>query len=532
MATSSPVGSFPSPYEVETPPGCDGWEEMYPYYALFDEKRREADEQRFWFWNSMHFPLPMPAFDAICIDTAYQALGSWQNRVFAVPPAMGIDYRCINGYIYISGNPVTDPAKIAERAGHFQQRAGHYFQNWDELYAGWRTKMEGLIAELDALEVPSLHELEPDDVAFGDQETSFCAVLDAYRRVLRLADLMWQNHFEFLLLGYGAYVTFAELCKAHLPDIPDQHIAQMVAGLDVLLFRPDAELRRLARLAIETGVDAAFVEGRSPAEIDAALAESESGRRWLAELEAVKDPWFHMATGDGLYHYYGSWLDDPTIPYASLTGHIGALRAGEDIDPPSGHIATERERLANEYGALLDDEARKGFDELLALSRTVFPYVEEHKFLCDYWFLTSWWNKIRDFGRLLAEHGFLTESEDVFQLSRLEVYSALDELLLTWATGGAAARPVVLAADRGEAEGAARAARRLDSPAGGGRRARGGAGPGADHALGRHDPASPRLGAGDRRRLELERHPRLARHRRGRGARGQARERDRRRAGG
>ena len=24
------------------------------------------------------------------------------------------------------------------------------------------------------------------------------------RRVLRLADLMWQNHFEFLLLGYGA----------------------------------------------------------------------------------------------------------------------------------------------------------------------------------------------------------------------------------------------------------------------------------------------------------------------------------------
>ena len=325
MAASSPVGSFPSPYEVETPPGCEGWEEMYPYYALFDEERRETDEQRFWFWNSMHFPLPMPAFDAICIDTAYQALGSWQNRVFAVPPAMGIDYRCINGYIYISGNPVTDPEKIAERAEHFQKRAGHYFANWDELYAAWRTKMEALIAELEALRVPELREYEPEEVAFGDQETSYCAVLDAYRRVLRLADLMWQNHFEFLLLGYGAYVTFAELCKANLPDIPDQHIAQMVAGLDVLLFRPDAELRRLARLAIDTGVDSAFVEGRSPEEIDAALAESEAGRSWLAELEAVKDPWFHMATGDGLYHYYGSWLDDPTIPYASLTGHIGAL---------------------------------------------------------------------------------------------------------------------------------------------------------------------------------------------------------------
>src|SRR5262249_10037664 len=231
----------------------------------------------------------------------------------------------------------------------------------------------------------------------------------AYRRALRLADVMWQHHFEVLLLGDGAYVTFTELCKAHLPDIPDQHIAQMVAGLHVLPFPPGAQLRPPAHPAIDAGVDGAFVEGRTPAQIESELGESEPGRAWLAELEAVKHPWFHMATGDGLYHYYGSWLDDPTIPFASLTGHIAALRAGEDIERPSDHIATERERLASEYGALLDDEARKGFEDLLALSRTVFPYVEEHKFLCDYWFLTSWWNKIRDFGGLLAEHGFLDD---------------------------------------------------------------------------------------------------------------------------
>jgi pyruvate,water dikinase len=437
----SVIGSFPSPYEVETPAGCEGWQDLYPYYAFFDEERRASDERRFWFWNSMHFPAPMPAFDAICIDTAYQALGTWQNRVFAVPPAAGIDWRCINGYIYISGNPVTDPEKIAARVEHFQQHAGYYYANWDELYGKWRANMEGLVAELDALTVPQLGEYEPDEVTFGDAETSYCAVLDAYRHVLRLHDLMWQYHFEFLLLGYGAYVTFAELCKAHLPDIPDQHIAQMVAGLDVLLFKPDAELRRLARLAIDTGVDGAFVEGRTPQEVDAALAESDAGRAWLAELEQVKDPWFHMATGDGLYHTYGSWLDDPTIPYASLTGHIAALRAGEDIERPTDHIATERERLAQEYGALLSPEARQGFDELLALSRTVFPYVEEHKFFADYWFLTSWWNKLREFGDLLTAHGFLPDRDAIFQLSRLEVYSALDELLLTWSTGGAPRGP-------------------------------------------------------------------------------------------
>jgi pyruvate,water dikinase len=119
-----------------------------------------------------------------------------------------------------------------------------------------------------------------------------------------------------------------------------------------------------------------------------------------------------------------------------LIGHISALKAGEQIDRPTEEIARERDRLAEEYGALLDEQSRTSFNDLLALSRTVFPYVEEHKFFCDYWFLTRWWNKIREFGALLARHGFLDDGEDVFQLSRYEVASALDELVLTWATGG------------------------------------------------------------------------------------------------
>jgi pyruvate,water dikinase len=115
---------------------------------------------------------------------------------------------------------------------------------------------------------------------------------------------------------------------------------------------------------------------------------------------------------------------------------VRSWKEGKEEDRPTEEIVRERERLAEEYGALLDEETRGTFDELLGLSRMVFQYVEEHKFLCDYGFLTRWWNKVREFGALLAKHGFLEDSEDVFQLSRHEVASALDELLLTWATGG------------------------------------------------------------------------------------------------
>ncbi len=48
---------------------------------------------------------------------------------------------------------------------------------------------------------------------------------------------------------------------------------------------------------------------------------------------------------------------------------------------------------------------------------------------------------MREFGALLAEHGFLEDAEDVFQLGRHEVAQALDELVLTWSTGGAPLGP-------------------------------------------------------------------------------------------
>ena len=156
---------------------------------------------------------------------------------------------------------------------------------------------------------------------------------------------MWQHHFEFLLLGYGAYGTFAEFVHNNLPDIPDQHIAQMVAGIDVLLFKPDAGAAPgWLELRSTPGVDGAFVEGRSPGEIDAELCRARPAGRWLEELEKVKDPWFNMATGDGLYHYYGSWLDDPSIPYASLIG-LSAAAAGGQIERPTAELQRARPRL-------------------------------------------------------------------------------------------------------------------------------------------------------------------------------------------
>ena len=63
------VARFPLPSEIADAPGAEGWRSMYPYFTRFQPE----DDQRFWFYNSMHVPEPMPAFDTITAEVPYSA---------------------------------------------------------------------------------------------------------------------------------------------------------------------------------------------------------------------------------------------------------------------------------------------------------------------------------------------------------------------------------------------------------------------------------------------------------------------------
>jgi phosphohistidine swiveling domain-containing protein len=436
-ATESGVRGFASPFAVPVPAGCEGWESMYPYYALFSEERRPSEEARGWFRDGMHFPEPMFPFDFVTADSPYMCLGQANSRIFAVPPALGIDHRVLYGWVYMSANPVTDPAEIGRRAELFGQRAGYYFQNWDSLYERWRAKVTETIAEIAALEVPDLPEIEDEAVVSeGRGIGSAHTLLVAYDRLLESIDRIWQYHFEFLNLGYAAYLAFYELCKQSFPDISDQAIATMVSGIDVVLFRPDNELKRLAQAAIDAGIAEQVAGAGGEQALRDALSATAAGLAWLADWDAVKEPWFYYSNGNGFYHHHRSWIDDPDVPLRHLRNYVARLRAGEDVQRPLEQVSAERERVAGEYRALLvGDEATAAFDQALGLARTVFPYVESHNFYVEHWYHTIFWNKVREFGALLARNGFLHDREDIFYLQRHEVSDALVDLRLAWAAG-------------------------------------------------------------------------------------------------
>src|SRR5271166_5906071 len=434
MSTTLKAKRFPLPSSLEVVSGTERAQTAYPYYMQFSKE----DDERFWFYNSMHFPEPMCLFDTITAEAAYCALGANNTRVHCLPTTLGIDYRIINGRIYIGGNAVTDPAEIARRTVEFKQRAFYYYGNWERLYDQWKDKMMVLIRDAEKLPKVEIPEFEPlQHVHAGRGIASNHYLLDTYQRTLEGYFRMWQYHFEFLLLGYGAYLTFFDFCKKAFPEISDQTVARMVAGMEAEIFRPDDELRRLAKRAIELGVDDQIKDGLSPKDILQSLEQlGEPGRKWLEELAVSRDPWFNINVGDGFYHYHRSWNDDLSMPFASLPGYIANMKAGERIERPIDKLMAERQQLIDDYRELLNSEQeRAAYDQMIQLVHRVFPYVEGHKFYCEHWYTNLFFNKIREFGMLLAERGFFPDAEDIFHLTHYEVETAIVDLMTSWSNG-------------------------------------------------------------------------------------------------
>jgi pyruvate,water dikinase len=435
--TSEPaIRTFPSPFDVAAPPGAEDWRRLYPEYYLFSDERRAFEEDKFWFFDGLHNPEPVYPFDAIMTESWWVFLNQFLTRVWQVPPASGIDQRLVNGYLYVSPTTIDDPAEIEARVPVFLERAGQYYANWDEIYDNWIAKAEDCIARLRKIEFDPLPDLEPIETVTSMRGTTTAwDIIHRYDELLENMHEMACYHFELNMLGYGAFMTFSDFCKTAFPDIPDQSIARMVGGVDILFFRPDDEVRKLSRLAIELGLADAVLDNDDPDAALAAVGAAERGDEWLAALEEAKEPWFWFSTGPGYCHQHRAWIDDLRVPFGAMRGYIAKLQAGENIDRPLDEILRERERIATEYRELLPtDDDRSAFDETLELARKVYPFVENHNFYVEHWHHSIFWNKVRDLGRVFEAYGFLADFEDIFYLHRYEVHQALFDMLTAWAT--------------------------------------------------------------------------------------------------
>ena len=427
--------SFPSPYSLKTPKGAEGWQDLYPYYLVFQDNQRKAEEAKFWFCDSQHWPNVFKPFEVIGVEFASRCLGAYNTRHYIVPPANGIDFRIHMGYNYFSPVGVA-PELIPDRVPHFLERAGHYFQNWGDLLENWKKKVLKNIEEIDAINFEALPDMVPlEDIKNGVGMDPSVKMFEDYDRLINLVYRNWEHHFEFLNLGYVAYLDFFMFCKEAFPGIPDLAIAKMVMGVDSVLFRPDDELKDLADLAVKLGLTAQFAGHVNAEKTLAAVAAAPKGSEWMAAFEKAKDPWFNYTVGNGFYGTDVYWRDNLDLPVGYIADYVERAAKGEQLHRPKDALIAERDRIAGEYAEALSGEAMETFQGKLGLARAVYPYVEDHNFYIEHWTMGVFWRKVRQLGQLLADQGFWTNAEDILYIDRNRVREVLFDYASAWAVG-------------------------------------------------------------------------------------------------
>jgi pyruvate,water dikinase len=129
-------------------------------------------------------------------------------------------------------------------------------------------------------------------------------------------------------------------------------------------------------------------------------------------------------------------MTDPNIPYSYIKGYVEQLENGETIERSLDDIEKQRDEIVAEYRNLIKtDEDRKAFDDAYNTIRTIYRYAEDHLFWVEHWFHTIWFDKIRDFGKLLVNNDMLNEVDDIFMFNRYEIPQLLTELSTGWALG-------------------------------------------------------------------------------------------------
>jgi pyruvate,water dikinase len=432
--SAAAMKSFPKPSELTVPEGAEGWEKLYPYNLVF-QNLSGAEDEKFWFCDSQHWPTVFKPFETIGGEFAVKCLGQYNTRHLLIPPANGIEFKIHLGYLYMS--PVAVPEdQVPARVPEFERRAGHYFQNWDALLEAWKVKVRATIDEMEQLRFESLPDMVPfEDIVTGKAKDGTEVLMEGYDRLIQLCYQNWQYHFEFLNLGYLAYLDFFGFCKQVFPGIPDQAIAKMVQGVDMELFRPDDELKQLARLAVEKGLQGCLADTDDVDGTLARIGATDGGEEWLSAWTAAQDPWFNFTVGNGFYGHDKYWREHLELPLGYVKDYVRRLEEGHQIMRPVEELTTEKDRIVAEYRELLDGENVALFDAKRGLAATAYPYVENHNFYIEHWTMGVFWRKVRELGQVFADAGFWGDRDDMLYLTRGEVRDAIFDLATGWAVG-------------------------------------------------------------------------------------------------
>jgi pyruvate,water dikinase len=420
---------FVDPHDVPPPDGVEGWERMYNRSYMFtpkgvDPEREKYESERLWVFDSLHQPPKPLMISTDFYDTSWWIrLNQMNSNVFTFPGALGIDHRMLYGYCYLSPITLDNPEEIAKREETFRKRINHYWDNWPSAMDNLIKKHLACAKAIEELNFEEPPYIVPEHEVMDFRGTyAFDQLEKNWRDLTDLYNKQYSVHFEMFNIAHVANLAFTDFCKKAFPDITDGSIGQMLAGLGADIFRPDEEMQKLAKVALDLGVADAISQPGDFSEVEGRLKATDAGKKWLDAFEKTKYPWFYFSTGYSIINPTDQyWFEDFNLPLASVRTYIERLKKGDDLRAPQREAKARADRLAAEYRSLLKEADRPVFDQLLNLDKMVSPHLEGHMLWGECTANYSVRKQLNAIASMFVKYGYMDDPGDIWYLNIHEV---------------------------------------------------------------------------------------------------------------
>ena len=270
-----------------------------------------------------------------------------------------------------------------------------------------------------------------------------------------------------LPLAYFAQINLREFCLQAFPGISEQAISDLTAGVELMQFRPDEELKRLAARAVELGLGRRGARRRRPRgdarRRSAASRRARVGRRVRAP-RATRGSTSRWGPASSTTSGPGSTTSRSRGPRSPATST--RIERGEDARRARATELLDRARSADRRvprAAAVGRRPRHLRREPRRSRASSAPHLQDHNFYIEHRHHTVFWNKMRALADRMVAAGVLAERDDLFYLNRWEVGQALYDARLRMGAGRAR-RATRTGSDRRAAQGDRDGAARRGSP--------------------------------------------------------------------
>ncbi len=376
---------------------------------LPERKFRKEDEDKLWFHDSVHNNPPSSPMGA-SISTHWirgtQVACEW----ISFPYSRGFDIVLYDGRMYPGVTPITDPEEIKARELEFGPKLMKALENWPQFYAEGVKEWTNMLSYLRGIDKRTL----PLD-----------RLLMVLKDTVKISKRSWELHFIYMYPSIFAYMTFEGVCKQH--NIEEKDMRVFLQGYETKMFEIDRAMWRLADLAQELKVTAAFEKAEKSEDIKVLLGESNLGQVWWDQFKHFLEQYGRRTTAALHDPYYKTWNEDPYPALSTIKTYI--QKGGFDYETHTRKLIAERDKFIEKTVARIPESDKEGFLQALKHAQYSYPFNEDHNFYVEQWTYSEVRYTIQECGYRLVKFGMLKEQDDVFFLTINELENLLENII-------------------------------------------------------------------------------------------------------